>query len=151
MSTVSRLGGTTNSPNRGGRPRRQGATEAILEATVTLAAERGLKELTLDAVAARAGVGRPTIYRRWSSKEALLQDATEMLVEQLAETFKLRLLQTGNVRDDLVAWTCIAIEQVQGDAQPLIAMIYSLREAGVASDILERATDITAGIAKRGN
>ena len=59
----------------GGRPRDARANHAILEAAIDLAAEVGLAELTVDAVAARAGVSKATIYRRWTSKEALMLDA----------------------------------------------------------------------------
>ena len=48
-----------------------GRDEAILAATLAILQERGYQALTIEGVAAAAGVGRPTIYRRWPSKPAL--------------------------------------------------------------------------------
>jgi AcrR family transcriptional regulator len=64
-----------NSVVRRGRPRNEACTGDILEATLHLVAEVGIAGLTMDAVASRAGVGKATIYRRWTSKEALMLDA----------------------------------------------------------------------------
>jgi len=58
-----------------GRPRDVRADRAILDATLELAGTVGLGGLTMDAVAAKAGVSKATIYRRWSSKESLVLDA----------------------------------------------------------------------------
>lgn len=58
-----------------GRPRSAQADEAIVDATIALLTEEGFDRLSMDAVAARAGVGKATIYRRWPSKEALVIDA----------------------------------------------------------------------------
>lgn len=55
-----------------GRPRNAEADKAILDAAMALLAEGGYAGLTIDGVAARAGVGRPTIYRRWPNKAALV-------------------------------------------------------------------------------
>jgi AcrR family transcriptional regulator len=66
-----------------GRPRRPSARPAIVEATLELLAERGFQAATIDAIAARAGVGRNTIYRRWSSKEELIADALHELTAEL--------------------------------------------------------------------
>ena len=62
-------------PRPRGRPRREAAREEIVEATLALLAERGFQAATMDAIAARAGVGKTTIYRRWESKEDLIADA----------------------------------------------------------------------------
>jgi AcrR family transcriptional regulator len=70
-------------PRRPGRPRRASAGEAILEATLALLAERGFQATTIEAIAERAGVGRNTIYRRWSSKEELIADALHELSSDL--------------------------------------------------------------------
>lgn len=58
-----------------GRPRSAQADEAIVDATIALLHDEGFDRLSMDAVAARAGVGKATIYRRWPSKEALVIDA----------------------------------------------------------------------------
>ena len=57
---------------RRGRPRSVEADAAILDATLELIDETGLTGLSVESVAARAGVGKATIYRRWPSKEALV-------------------------------------------------------------------------------
>lgn len=54
-----------------GRPRSEQANRAILDAARELLVEEGFTRLRLEHVAARAGVGKATIYRRWPSKEAL--------------------------------------------------------------------------------
>lgn len=62
-------------PSRRGRPRNQRAHEAILEATRLLLLEKGYPALTIDAVAARAGTAKTTVYRRWATKGALVLEA----------------------------------------------------------------------------
>lgn len=61
-------------PTRAGRPRSERAHQAILTAARELLIEKGFAAMRLEHVAARAGVGKATIYRRWRSKEALAQD-----------------------------------------------------------------------------
>jgi AcrR family transcriptional regulator len=70
-------------PNRRGRPRRAAARKAIVDATLELVAERGFQATTMDEIAARAGVGKNTIYRRWASKEELIADAIGDLTAEL--------------------------------------------------------------------
>jgi AcrR family transcriptional regulator len=80
---------------RRGRPRDESCSTAILSATIDLVAEVGLAGLTMDAVAVRAGVGKATIYRRWSSKEALLLDAWTSCVNPQP------IPDTGALRSDI--------------------------------------------------
>jgi AcrR family transcriptional regulator len=54
---------------------------AIVEATLELLAEGGYAGLTMEAVAARAGVGKATVYRRFSGKEQLVIEAVASLTE----------------------------------------------------------------------
>jgi len=64
-----------------GRPRRASASTDILDAALELLAERGFQAATIGSIATRAGVGRNTIYRRWSSKEELIADALQKLLQ----------------------------------------------------------------------
>jgi AcrR family transcriptional regulator len=80
-----------------GRPRSAQVDGAIIEAVLDLLAEGTTVEtLTIEAVAARAGVGKATIYRRWSGKEELLVDAVRSMKGPPPE------LAGESVRDDLL-------------------------------------------------
>jgi AcrR family transcriptional regulator len=91
-------GDAQREPRGPGRPRDARRDEAILTATLGILRELGYRGLTVGGVAARAGVGRPTIYRRWSSKPALV-------VAALVESARLAvpLVDTGSLREDLIA------------------------------------------------
>jgi AcrR family transcriptional regulator len=58
-----------------GRRRSERSHEAIIAATQELLVERGYRELTIEGIAARAGVGKQTIYRWWPSRAALVLEA----------------------------------------------------------------------------
>lgn len=62
-----------------GRPRDPATDERITRAAAELMLERGFDKTTVDEVAARAGVGKATVYRRWPSKEDLAVAAMESL------------------------------------------------------------------------
>ena len=81
-----------------GRPRDSRRDEAILAATLAILQERGYHALTIEGVAVAAGVGRPTIYRRWPSKPAL---AVAALVH--SSRLAVPVLDSGSLRDDLIA------------------------------------------------
>jgi AcrR family transcriptional regulator len=67
----------TSAPRRPhtGRRRNDAARDAILDAAFRLLSDPGTDGLTIEAIAAEAGVGRQTIYRWWPSKGAVLADA----------------------------------------------------------------------------
>ncbi|MFC8229783.1 TetR/AcrR family transcriptional regulator [Streptomyces sp. NPDC057287] len=67
-----------------GRPRQAHVTRAVLDAVVDLVAESGMSALTMDAVAARAGVSKPAMYRRWPTKQDLVIAAAESRIGPLA-------------------------------------------------------------------
>ena len=79
-----------------GRPRSERADRAIIDAALSLFAEPGPEGLCIEQVAARAGVGKATIYRRWPGKEDLLLDAIATLQAPLPEP------RGVSVREDLV-------------------------------------------------
>jgi AcrR family transcriptional regulator len=76
-------GTSTETRRRPGRPRRPTTDGAITRAALDLLAERGFQAATIEAIAERAGVGRNTIYRRWSSKEELIADALRELTTEV--------------------------------------------------------------------
>lgn len=60
-----------------GRPRDPALDAAILAAALRLFLAHGIDGMSIEQVAKRAGVGKPTVYRRWSTKELLVADAIE--------------------------------------------------------------------------
>lgn len=104
---------------RPGRPRSQEATRAILEAAIDGLAEDGYEGLTMEGVAARAGVGKTTVYRRWSSKEALVRAAVETFVSWIP------IPDTGSVRDDLLALERQAVSVYRGKPGRLMPALVS--------------------------
>ena len=87
----------SDSPRSPGRPRSAASHRAILESTVELLAEGGFNRLTMGGIAERAGAGKSTIYRRWSSKEEVVLAAVEEFVTTLTPP------DTGALRSDLIA------------------------------------------------
>lgn len=85
-------------PARRGRPRSELADRAILRAATQVLAERGLGGMSIEEVASRAGVGKATIYRRWSSRGTLALDAflAEFQEQQPPP-------DTGTLRGDMLA------------------------------------------------
>lgn len=79
-----------------GRPRSERASRAIIRAALELLQEGvSVDALSVEAVAARAGVGKATLYRRWPNKEAVLLEALESLVEPQSR------VEGGDVRQDV--------------------------------------------------
>ncbi len=86
------------STNRGGRPRSPDTTTAILDATLELWRDLGYSAVSIDAIAARAGVSKPTIYRRWPGRQAVLVAAIERFVPPG------EVPDLGSFRDEVVAF-----------------------------------------------
>lgn len=88
-------------PEAQARPRVEGDREQeILQATLDVLAEVGYDRLTMDAVAAAAKASKATLYRRWSSKPALVIDAV------LAQKGPTSTPDTGSLREDLLQMHC---------------------------------------------
>jgi AcrR family transcriptional regulator len=81
---------------RPGRPRDARADAAILEAAVGVLADKGPGGFTVDEVAARAGCGKATVYRRWPSRSALLLDTAHRM------GLEPPIVDTGSLRGDLI-------------------------------------------------
>ncbi len=84
-------------PRTKGRPRSAAADRAILDAARATLAELGWGGLTMGHVAARAGVAKTTLYRRWPSKNELVVDAVASLFDEL------EVADLGSLRADIEA------------------------------------------------
>jgi AcrR family transcriptional regulator len=79
-----------------GRPRSEQARLSILQSTLKLLGENGFPDLTIEAVAANARVGKATVYRWWPNKAALIADAFASSINR-----KLHFPDTGSVHTDM--------------------------------------------------
>jgi AcrR family transcriptional regulator len=96
---VDQAGWTAAGPERKspGRPRNARTDQAIIDAALEMIAEgHTVDALSIEAVAARAGVGKATIYRRWPNKEALIVDAVASMKGPVPR------VRGESVREDLV-------------------------------------------------
>jgi AcrR family transcriptional regulator len=83
-------------PGKPGRPRSEEADRAILDAALEELVARGLAGVSMESIAARAGVAKTTLYRRWKDKVALCLEAVGRTKAPLAEP------ATGSLRGDLL-------------------------------------------------
>ncbi len=121
---------TTGSAPRGrGRPRSEEAHRAILAAVVELLPEHGLRGITIEAVAARAGVGKTTIYRRWDTKNDLIVEALQQLRPPGAPP------DTGSLAGDLEAVVTLQRDRLEASALPRM-MPRVLADASEDPDLL---------------
>jgi AcrR family transcriptional regulator len=81
---------------RPGRPRSEHARQAILRSTLKLLQQCGFADLSIEAIAADADVGKATLYRWWARKATLVADAFFCSADQ-----ELRFPDTGSVRSDM--------------------------------------------------
>ncbi|MEV0379038.1 TetR/AcrR family transcriptional regulator [Nonomuraea sp. NPDC050643] len=100
MEQPSRLAGTVRPGGRTARVR-----AAVLDATQDELVERGFHGLTMDQVAAKAGVGKTTVYRRWKSTTGLVADLMNELANQSSPH-----ADTGDVEADLRANALAVLE-----------------------------------------
>ena len=97
--------------NTGGRPRDAATDGQVIEAVLDLLVEgTTLESLSFVAVAARAGVSRNTVYRRWATKEALLLDVMAAVGPRLPEP---AAPGAGGARADLVALVAAQFERAR--------------------------------------
>jgi AcrR family transcriptional regulator len=134
------------------RRRNERSYQAILSATLELLAEVGFAGLTIDGIAARAGVGKATIYRHWPSRAQLVLEAIGDVTKRPDPP------DTGVLREDLL----IMVERLnhgvtKGPLAPLLASLvdaadrdpelaelhrtFSAKRRADVKDILQRAID----------
>jgi len=128
---------TTASQPMPGRPRDPQKDVDVLQAARDLLIEHGYQGTTIVAIARRAGVGAPTIYRRWPSREALIEDAAFGHTEPAAVPES-----SGDLRTDLGAWVRTFLNQladpVTRAAIPGLLLAYQ-REDGLYERLVNRA------------
>ncbi|MGE2721013.1 TetR/AcrR family transcriptional regulator [Mycolicibacterium celeriflavum] len=111
-------------PTRG-RPRSKDLDAAILRAALELFVERGIAGTSIEQVAKRAGVGKPTVYRRWPGKEALVADAIEAHVGTEMQWPTREEIASGSTRE-LVRRNIAGAARTAADPRfrALVAQIY---------------------------
>jgi AcrR family transcriptional regulator len=149
--TTSTPGGSRDAAN--GHDRRRARSEkAILDAARALIAERGVEGLTVEGVAARSGVAKTTIYRRWRDKDelalAILVDATDKISAPP---------DRGDTRKELLTFVRTAKQIIQSGGiypglvsdiatKPQLAQVY--REQIVDKRLAEVKVVVDRGIAR---
>jgi AcrR family transcriptional regulator len=136
-----------------GRPRSLEADRSILSAALDLFIEDGYQGMSIEHVAAQAGVGKATIYRRWPSKEALITDAVSSFSEELTAP------DTGSVRKDLIGLVrqvgelassspsgrCFARMAGEMGSNPELAKVYKQKVIGhrraIVAEVISRGID----------
>ncbi|MEV7094805.1 TetR/AcrR family transcriptional regulator [Amycolatopsis sp. NPDC051045] len=115
--------------------RNEASRRAILDAALRLCTELGYGRLTIEAIAARAGVSKKTIYRWWPSKGAVVLDA----VDDVATTV-VHHRDTGDLGADLHAQLTAVIDLLTSpNASAVVGLIAeALHDAELAHELRER-------------
>ena len=116
-AAASAEGRARDAARRPGRPRSERAEQAILDATLEAVGDCGLDGVRCEDVAARAGVGKATLYRRWPGKEDLLIAAFASLKSPLPQP------RGESVREDLIAMLQVMVDDAD---DPRYAQQYAL-------------------------
>src|SRR5690242_21796930 len=116
-----------------GRPRDPQRRQAILDAAMALIAEVGYDRASVDAIAARAGVSKPTLYRRWPhGKPELVADAVRHARDKAGPT-----PDTGSLRGDLLALVAIQTGQLLEDVHLACGLLTQLRESPELAELMQ--------------
>lgn len=117
LKSDSRSSGTTARP---GRPRSSTSHTAILAAAFKLLRQKGYRSVTIEGIAAEAGVGKQTIYRWWPSKAAVVLEAFARYT-----TGRITMPDTGNVQGDLEAFLVQAFDMLTRESGQLVRSLMS--------------------------
>lgn len=115
----------THEPKRG-RPRNEAAHQKVLEATSRLLTQSSYDSITVERIAAEAGVGKQTIYRWWKNKAQVVLEA---VLTGNAQLDLAPIQDTGDLRSDVHTWMRDTISECF--QQEHIAMARSLITAGL--------------------
>lgn len=107
---------------------------AVHQAVIDLLSDPEGADLTIPAVAQRAGVNHTSVYRRWGSREALLAD---VVVTRLERDWP--LADTGTLRGDLTAWVEAGVASIRTAEGRLLIRAVALSMPGSAAAQGERA------------
>ena len=133
-----------------GRPRSARADEAIIDAVLDLFAEGNSAEaISIESVAARAGVGKATIYRRWPNKEALFVDAVGSMKGAVPA------VRGESVRDDLIALLARVGQAQDGRATKIMSCLLpeiqrSTSLNGCYQNVIEPRRQVMREVLQRG-
>ncbi len=111
-------------PGRRSRRTSSDVEDAILRATLDILHEAGFEELTMEAVAVRAGAAKTAIYRRWPSKVPLVVEA---LTRSLPEP---AVPDTGDLRTDMIALWVDMTGRGQGSIERLLPVVATYLTTG---------------------
>lgn len=110
--------GTNGQRRSPGRPRSEDSRKAILRSTLRLLQESGFPDLSIEAIAADADVGKATVYRWWPNKAALVADAFSSSADR-----ELRFPDTGSVRTDLTIQMKHLVRVLRGRRGRIVAAL----------------------------
>jgi AcrR family transcriptional regulator len=133
-----------------GRPRNAQADRAIIQAVFDLLSSgQSADALSIEAVAAKAGVGKATIYRRWANKEALLVDAVATMKGPLPEP------KGESVRDDLIMLvSAMRNKRMEHYGKVTACLLPEITKSPEMRRIYQAVTeprrDVTRGVLRRG-
>ncbi len=117
--------------SHGGRPLDATRDDALRASALKLLAEIGYDRLTIDKIAAHAGAGKATIYRRWSGKAELIVDALMSQKGAIPDA-----PDTGSLRGDLVALINQSdVEDVPLDSEVMIGLVSALPHDAELRDV----------------
>lgn len=100
---------------RAGRPRSERAHAATLDAAIALVREVGYEAVTMDGIAARARVGKATVYRWWPGKETLVTEAIQRLTSDA-----MRVPDTGSTEGDVHSLMRVGQSMYADPATPML-------------------------------
>ncbi|MDE1163782.1 MAG: TetR/AcrR family transcriptional regulator [Acidobacteriaceae bacterium] len=150
-----------------GRPRSQAAHDAVLKAALRLVTKRGFRSVSVNDIAAEAGVGKMTLYRHWPNKAALVMDSLLALIgsetdfpdtgnalERLRQQLDLQAAFFRSARGNLIR---SLVAEAQSDPQLSIAFrerwldprregVRNIMRAAVAEGSLRSDIDVDAAI-----